>query len=82
MAGKLKPYKSKNFLVVGEKHGRFVSSMGVEHFVNDIKRVCATMEDAELTVKHNNTPVHFEPWGSYVPEEIYRITQEAYAYIP
>ncbi len=73
----LKPYTSKYFLVVGEKHGMFISSMGVKRYVNDIKRVCATIEDAEMTVKQNNTPVYFD-WGSYEPEEIFRITQEAY----
>ncbi len=73
----LKPYKSKHFLVVGERHGRFVSSMGVVRYVNDIKRVCDTIEEAEMTVKQNNTPICFE-WGSYVPKEMFRITQEAY----
>lgn len=73
----LKPYLSKKFLVVGSKHGRYVSSMGVERCMNDIKRVCGTLEEAELTVKQNNTPVIFE-WGRYEPTEMYRITQEAY----
>ncbi len=73
----LKPYKSKHFLVVGEKHGMSVSSMGVKRCVNDIKHVCDTIEEAEIAIKQNNTPVHFE-WGSYVPKEIFRITQEAY----
>lgn len=35
----LKPYKSKYFLVVGERHSRTVNSMGVERCVNDIKCV-------------------------------------------
>jgi hypothetical protein len=74
----LRPYKSKYYLVVGEKHGCHVSSMGVKRYVNDIKRACDTLEEAELTVKQQNTPVHFPPWGSYEPEELYRITQEAY----
>lgn len=74
---KLKPYKSEHYLVVGEKHGCHVSSMGVERYVNDIKRVCDTLEDAKETVRQNNTHVYFE-WGSYVPKEVFRITQEAY----
>lgn len=73
----LKPYISNHYLVVGEEHGKHVSRMGIVRYVNDIKRVCATMEDAEITVKQNNTPVYFD-WGSYEPEEIFRITQEAY----
>lgn len=73
----MKPYKSKRYLVVGEKHGCFVNSWGVKRYVNDIKRVCDTLEEAEQTVKQNNTPVYFE-WGCYEPEEMYRITQEAY----
>lgn len=73
----LKPYASKHFLVVGEKHGISVSSMGVKRCVNDIKRACITLEEAELTVKQNNTPVSFM-WGCYEPEEMLRITQEAY----
>lgn len=72
-----KPYISKHFLVVGENHGCFVSGMGVKRCVNDIKRVCDTMEEAEITVKQNNTPVCFD-WGSYMPKEMFRITQEAY----
>lgn len=78
----LKPYKSKHFLVVGEKHGRFVSSMGVVRYANDIKRVCDTMEEAELTVKQNNTPVPYTVpgiiGGVVEPTEIFWITQEAY----
>lgn len=73
----LKPYTSKHFLVVGEGHGKHVSSMGVVRYTNDIRRVCDTMEEAEITVRQNNTPVHFD-WGTYEPEEIFRITQEAY----
>ena len=35
----LKPYLSEKYLVVGSKHGRYVSGMGVERCTNDIKRV-------------------------------------------
>lgn len=73
----LKPYKSEHYLVVGEKHGMSVSSMGVKRCVNDIKRVCDTLEEAEITCKQNNTPVYSE-WGSYMPEEQFRVMQEAY----
>ena len=73
----LKPYISEHYLVVGKNHGKHVSSMGIVRYVNDLKRVCDTMEEAEKTVKQNNTPVYFE-WGSYVPDEMFWITQEAY----
>ena len=74
---RLQPYISKHFLVVGENHGCHVNSMGIKRYTNDIKRVCDTMEEAEKTVKQNNTPVHTD-WCDYVPNEMFRITQEAY----
>lgn len=47
----LRPYKSKHWLVVGEEHGRFVNSWGVERCVNDIKRVCDTLEEDRIAIK-------------------------------
>ena len=73
----LKPYKSKRYLVVGERHGKHVSSMGVVRYINDIFTACDTLEEAEAIVKQKNSPVSWK-YGIIEPREKVRVTQEAY----